>query len=41
MTNPWKQLRRRYFKPWWHVRYAGVRVHYKRHLDGEIGRAHV
>jgi methylase of polypeptide subunit release factors len=39
MTSAWKQLRRRYFKPWWHVRYAGIRVHYKRHLDGG-GTAH-
>ena len=34
MPGDWRQLRRRYFKPWWRVRYAGLRVHYKRHLDG-------
>jgi methylase of polypeptide subunit release factors len=39
MASMWKQLRRRYLKPWWHVRYAGIRVHYKRHLDGG-GTAH-
>src|SRR5215813_13081651 len=34
VTGGWRQFRRRYFKPWWHVRYAGLKVHYKRHLDG-------
>jgi len=32
--NLWKQFRRRYYRPWRQVTYAGIRVHYKKHLDG-------
>src|ERR1700722_6840762 len=41
METYWKRQRRRYIKPWlkklngWkHVSYDGVRVHFKKHLDG-------
>jgi hypothetical protein len=34
VTSPWRQFRRRYFKPWWRVPYGDLKVHYKRHLDG-------
>jgi len=34
MTRLWKQLRQRYLRPWRQVTYAGIRVHYKDHLDG-------
>ncbi len=41
MLHPFKRFKRRYIKPlrrkfapWRQVSYAGIRVHYKRHLDG-------
>jgi 16S rRNA G966 N2-methylase RsmD len=41
MTYAWKRFKRRYvkpfkrrFAPWRNVAYGGIRVHYKKHLDG-------
>lgn len=41
MAGPWKTFKRRYYKPlkrrfapWRTVRYGGIDVHYKKHLDG-------
>jgi len=32
--NSWKRFRRRHLRPWRTMSYQGLRVHYKKHLDG-------
>jgi methylase of polypeptide subunit release factors len=34
LGNSWKRFRRRHLRPWRTVTYQGIRVHYKKHLDG-------
>jgi methylase of polypeptide subunit release factors len=34
LGNSWKRFRRRHLRPWRTVSYQGIRVHYKKHLDG-------
>lgn len=34
LATSWKRFRRRHLRPWRTITYCGVRVHYKKHLDG-------
>ncbi len=34
LATSWKRFRRRHLRPWRRATYAGIRVHYKKHLDG-------